>query len=96
MPGRSALTVTPCTAATEPTAASDDGQCSTCATIVLTASGGGCHAAPWAIAALIWKTFTAPMPPTRISSTASVLSIRLLMRCLLIPTMWARRCPVFR
>ncbi len=84
MPGKSALTVTPCTAATEPIAPSAVGQLSTWATIVLTASGGGCQAAPAAMAALIWKNFTVPMPPTRTNRTARVFNIRLFMDCLLI------------
>ena len=50
MPGRSALTVTPCTAATVPIALSVAGHSSSAATIVVTASGGGWNAAPCAIA----------------------------------------------
>ena len=49
-PGRSALTVTPRTAATVPIAVNVDGQSSWLATIVVTASGGGWNAAPCAIA----------------------------------------------
>ena len=45
MPGKSALTVTPCTAATVPIALSVAGHSSRWATIVVTASGGGCIAA---------------------------------------------------
>ena len=41
MPGRSALTVTPCTAATDPMAPTVTGQSSWRATTVVTASGGG-------------------------------------------------------
>jgi len=55
MPGRSALTVTPWTATTVPIGRSVAGQRSRLATIVVTASGGGCHDAPWAIAALICR-----------------------------------------
>ena len=50
MPGRSALTVTPWTAAIVPMTLSVDGQSSCCATMVVTASGGGWKAAPSAIA----------------------------------------------
>ncbi len=41
VPGRSALTVTPCTAAIVPMALNVAGQSSCCATMVVTASGGG-------------------------------------------------------
>ena len=83
IPGRSALTVTPWTATTDPIALSDEDQCSTCATVVVTASGGGCQEAPCAIAALIWKNFTVPMQAMTATSAASVMIIRFLMRRLL-------------
>ena len=41
VPGKSALTVTPCTAAIVPIALSVAGHSSAAATIVVTASGGG-------------------------------------------------------
>ncbi len=44
-PGRSALTVTPCTAAVVPMTGSVSAQGSALTTIVVTASGGGCIAA---------------------------------------------------
>ena len=50
VPGRSALTVTPWTAATVPMALSVAGHVVPVATIVVTASGGGWNAAPSAIA----------------------------------------------
>src|SRR5258708_4565188 len=83
IPGRSALTVTPCTAATEPTALNDEDQCSVLVTMVVTASGGGCHDMPWAIAAWIWKNFTRPMPTMNTSNTASVRVIRFFIPSLL-------------
>jgi hypothetical protein len=55
-PGRSALTTTPCTAVTVPIALSVEGQRASLATMVVTASGGGCQAAPAAIAARICRT----------------------------------------
>ena len=50
VPGRSALTVTPCTAAIVPIAFNVAGQSPAAATIVVTASGGGWNAAAWPIA----------------------------------------------
>src|SRR5881396_3551660 len=50
---------------------------------VTTVVGGGCQEAPCAIAALIWKNFTMPMPATKATSAASVMIIRFLMRRLL-------------
>ena len=50
VPDRSALTMTPCTAATDPIALSVSGHSTCCATIVVTASGGGWNDAPCAIA----------------------------------------------
>ena len=60
VPGRSALTVTPCTAAIVPIALSVAGHVSCCATMVVTASGGGWNAAPCAIAVWICWNFTNP------------------------------------
>jgi hypothetical protein len=53
MPGRSALTITPWTASTLPMAVSDVAHSTSLALIVVTASGGGCQPAPWAMAARI-------------------------------------------
>src|SRR5215470_16234039 len=75
-PGRSALTVTPRTAATVPMAVSVDGHSSRAATIVVTASGGGWYAAPCAIMVWICLTFTKPRAATIPSVTASITIIR--------------------
>jgi hypothetical protein len=53
IPGRSALTVTPCTAVTLPMAGSVAGQCSSFAIVVVTASGGGWNEAACAMPAWI-------------------------------------------
>ena len=50
VPDKSALTRTPCTAATEPITLSVCGHSDCSTTIVVTASGGGWNAAPCAIA----------------------------------------------
>ena len=60
VPGRSALTVTPCTAAAVPIALNVAGHSSCSATMVVTASGGGWNAAPCAIAVWICWNFTKP------------------------------------
>ena len=79
MPGRSALTVTPCTAATVPIALSVAGHSACCATMVVTASGGGWNAAPWAMAVWICWNFTKPRPATKTTVTVSITIIRFAM-----------------
>src|SRR5204862_6993026 len=75
--GRSALTMTPCTAATVPIAPSVAGHRSSRATVVVTASGGGRYDAPWAIAARIWKNLSEPMVPMSSAIAASLINILL-------------------
>ena len=69
-PGRSALTVTPCTAAVVPMTASVSGHSSGCATIVVTASGGGWKPAAWAAAA--WNCWNFKKPSTASTATVTV------------------------
>ena len=76
IPGRSALTVTPCTAATVPMAVRFAGHCSCRATIVVTASGGGWNEECWAIAFLTWPYFTAPMAVRKAAAASSIRIIR--------------------
>src|SRR5580765_2646386 len=78
IPGRSALTITPCTAATDPIGDSVDGQRSLLATTVVTASGGGVQAMPAAIAALIWKNLYEPTAAVNANSTATRTNMRFL------------------
>ena len=77
MPGRSALTVTPWTAAIVPIALNVSGHSSCCATTVVTASGGGWKAAPSAMAVWICWNFTKPRPATITIVTVSMPIIRL-------------------
>src|ERR1041385_6802673 len=79
MPARSALTVTPRTAATVPITFNVDGHCSCAATMVVTASGGGWNAAPWAMVVWICLNFTKPSAPTNSSVKVSIRTIRLAM-----------------
>src|SRR5687768_158249 len=76
VPGRSALTVTPCTAAIVPIALNVAGHSSCCATTVVTASGGGWKAAPCAIAVWICWNLTTPSPATITSVAVSITIIR--------------------
>src|SRR5687768_11691974 len=76
VPGRSALTVTPCTAAIVPIAFNVAGHSSCCATTVVTASGGGWKAAPCAMAVWICWNLTKPSPATITSVTVSITIIR--------------------
>ena len=69
-PGRSALTVTPCTAAVVPMTASVSGHSSGCATIVVTASGGGWNPAAWLAAA--WNCWNLTNPSTASTATVTV------------------------
>src|SRR5262245_56195637 len=78
-PGRSALRVTPCTAATVPIVLCEAGQRASPATTVVTASGGGCQLAPCAIAAWIWKNFTAPIATMNKPIADSMMIIRFFM-----------------
>ena len=98
MPGRSALTVTPCTASAVPIALTLEGQRSRRATIVVTASGGGCHDAPCAMAVRICWNFTKPRPTTSNSIDASTRIIRLAMSespCYwLLPPRWMARSSI--
>src|SRR5436190_6043899 len=79
MPGRSALTVTPRTAAMVPMALIVDGHWSCAATMVVTASGGGWYAAPWAMAVSICLNFTKPNALTKSSVSVSITNIRIAM-----------------
>src|SRR5258706_6588394 len=45
--------------------------------MVVTASGGGCHEAPWAIAARIWKNFSDPIAAMKTTIAASMIAILL-------------------
>src|SRR5688500_6785645 len=76
VPGRSALTVTPCTAAIVPIAFNVAGHSSCCATTGVTASGGGWKAAPCAMAVWICWNLTKPSPATITSVTVSITIIR--------------------
>src|SRR5206468_4925456 len=77
MPGRSALTVTPCAGATVPIVFSVAGHTSCRATRVVTASGGGWNDAAWAAAPWIWWNFTEPMATTKAAIPATITIIRL-------------------
>ena len=79
VPGRSALTVTPCTAAAVPMTFRVAGHFSCFATIVVTAVGGGWKPAPCATAVLICLNFTKPRPPSSVAATASIRIIRFAM-----------------
>src|SRR6266508_2615251 len=80
MPGRSALTVTPCTAATVPISARFAGHCSCRATIVVTASGGGWKDECSLMAFLTWPYFTAPMAVMKTAMANAISVIRFFMR----------------
>ena len=67
MPGRSAVTVTPCAAATVPMACRVAGQWSCRATNVVTVSGGIWKDAAWAAEVWICRNFTVP----RVAMTAA-------------------------
>ncbi len=77
MPGRSALTVTPRTAATVPIALREAGQRSCRATVVVTASGGGWKEAAMAIPAWICLTLMVPTMPRKAATATSITIIRL-------------------
>jgi hypothetical protein len=79
IPGRSALTVTPCTATTEATDRRVSGHSCSSATTVVTASGGGWNDAPCAMAALIWKNFVAPRPTISTIIVPVTISMRFFM-----------------
>ena len=79
-PGRSALTVTPRTAATVPMAVSAAGHSSRGAVIVVTASGGGWNDAAMAIPAWIWRNFTPPITARKAATATSITTIRFLIR----------------
>ena len=81
-PGRSALTVTPCTAATVPIAFSVAGHSSAAATIVVTASGGGCIAANCSAIAWNCLNFTNPRPAMMAIITTTIRIIRFAIRLL--------------
>jgi hypothetical protein len=77
MPGRSALTVTPCTGATVPIALSPERHCSSRASTVVTASGGG-----WKSdrsVARICRNFAKPSPAITTAASASKSAIRFAM-----------------
>jgi hypothetical protein len=76
-PGRSALTVTPCTAAMVPIAFSVDGHSSCAATIVVTASGGGCIAANSPAIAWNCLNFKKPRPLMNVIIKTTIRIIRL-------------------
>src|SRR5207248_10239131 len=77
--GRSALTVTPFTGAIVPIAASVPGHFPCCATIVVTASGGGVKPAActddW-----ICRNLKKPTPPMKAAATTNIRIIRFAMR----------------
>ena len=75
-PGRSAATVTPCTAAVVPITGSVSGHGSARATIVVTASGGGWKAAACATAVWICWNLTAPRPPITTAVSTNIRIIR--------------------
>src|SRR3954466_14541072 len=79
VPGRSALTVTPWTAATVPIAVSVAGHSSSAAAIVVTASGGGWKAAAWPIAVCTCLNFTNPSAATIITVATIVTAMRFAM-----------------
>src|SRR2546426_2217099 len=60
------------------------GQCSSRATIVVTASGGGRQDIPCAMAVRICRNFTKPIASTKTIIAASISIIRFLMRSLLL------------
>jgi hypothetical protein len=72
MPGRSALTVTPCTAATEPMAFQVAGHSSRFATTVVTASGGGWNEACCFMPAWICRALTAAIAAMRTAVATSI------------------------
>ena len=79
MPGRSALTVTPCTATAVPIASSVDGHCSRRDTVVVTASGGGWKEEACAIAVWTCLNFTIPIKAMNAAITVTIQIIRLVM-----------------
>ena len=80
MPGWSALTLTPWTAVAVPIAFTVDDHASGRATVVVTASGGGLNAAPFAMAPFTWWTLNAASAPTKAATMTSIRIIRLIMR----------------
>src|SRR5882762_7557056 len=76
VPGRSALTVTPCTATAVPITFKVADQVSCLATTVVTAVGGGWKLPPFAIAVCICLNFTKPRLVINSPATASIRTIR--------------------
>ncbi len=74
-PAISGVTVTPCTAVTEPMAVSVPCHFSSRATTVETDSGGAAKLLPPAISFLIWSIFTPARAPTTRSTTKTAMNI---------------------